>query len=203
MADKRSAKLPMLSKNLTQLPGFPPPVVLVVPVDKVDEPPPRHEGVLMGEVTGWRAWMVSPGIELYSLVTPTRWRPGVPMEGDVDSNSGMPFKIPTGVYALTDRGSALWQLARWMLDHYQRQPTETRYHPWKPIGFVFGSVNLYGEVVFHAHGYRAQFAKITSLDSIHSLLARDDDVPGLPVLDRLRHTYLGQKTTDGMAVENR
>lgn len=51
----------------------------------------------------------------------------------------------------------------WLVWHRQMSGDKKPYTP--PQEFVVGSVLLWGEVVEHERGYRAEFAKIASLDA--------------------------------------
>ena len=97
-------------------------------------------GVRLGEITAWRLWRVDGhGHRLRSVVRDAPWLPGVPMVGDPTPTNR------AGVYAFRDLKDALCEL----------NITET------PV--VLGTVKLWGRYVEHERGYRAEFARITSL----------------------------------------
>jgi hypothetical protein len=122
------------------------------------EEPPRGE-IQVGEIIGWRAWTVKNG-NLCSLSTGYVWDWEVPSEGDVDT---------WGIFALKT-----W-------DTLEQMQLGAAFG----IPVVFGSVYLWGEIVEHEWGYRAQYAVPRTLDLLHS--------PGsglIPTsLKRLRRKY--------------
>jgi len=97
----------------------------------------------LGEIIAWRCWRVTSTGFLCSVFRSTVWNwktdskgNGAQMTGNVDQERG-------GVYAWKTRAQAM------------------RYAPAQPI--VIGQVRLWGEVVEHQRGYRAQFARIDRL----------------------------------------
>lgn len=80
---------------------------------------------------------------LTSTATPKVWLPGEPMTGDTRP------PLQTGVYAFKSLASAI--------EHSLGLPNH-----------VFGEVSLWGEIIEHEKGYRAEFAAIKSLDGIMS-----------------------------------
>ncbi|HXJ66864.1 MAG TPA: hypothetical protein VNN79_24165 [Actinomycetota bacterium] len=97
-------------------------------------------GVRLGEITAWRLWWVDGhGHRLRSVVRDEPWLPGVPMTGDPKPDNR------AGVYAFREPADAYCELSI----------TET------PL--VLGTVKLWGRYVEHERGYRAEFARITSL----------------------------------------
>lgn len=154
-----------------------------------------HEGIRAGEVTGWRVWKVhdensvmarpmdygltpastfevewdeqrrrfrhkQKNLKLESLTTETLWEPGKPMEGDIEEY---------GVYSSKTSNDAV-QVAFEMISCGGHM--------------VIGQIDLWGEIVEHEHGYRAQYAKIRSLDSCYNGAQSDDDT-----LEKLRKIY--------------
>jgi hypothetical protein len=114
----------------------------------------EDEGIKVGEVIAYRAWsqsFMSNINRLLSVTMSTLWEPGKPMEGDPSNGNA-------GVYAF----KTMEQCRKEM-----------------PSLFVFGTVALWGDIVEHEHGYRAQFARIISLDA----------GPDKAHLDLLRHEY--------------
>lgn len=98
------------------------------------------EGIVVGEVVGYRLWKLQNGLLRSWYMTEHVWVPG----GYMEANFG-PVTVD-GVHALKSQ-----ELARDHAQHYS---------------CVFGSVSLYGEVIEHEYGYRAQFAKIKSIDAV-------------------------------------
>ena len=103
-----------------------------------------HEGIRAGEITAWRCWWAY-GPNLLSLNTLIPWTPHMPMQGNVDI---------WGVYAAKDKVAAE-TMAVELGDGSRFMPV------------VYGSVELWGEIVEHEDGWRAEFAAIRSLDEIY------------------------------------
>src|SRR5436190_760384 len=105
----------------------------------------RHSGVRLGEIIGYRGWAVEKrwtgrsDDRLRSVfVRQYVWEPHNPATGDVQVH---------GIYSFRDPGRA--RLAYPALDG---------------ADVIFGSIKIWGEIVEHELGYRAEFAKIISLD---------------------------------------
>lgn len=146
------------------------------------EPAIPHAGVRAGELTGYRLWWLVAG-HLCSLTHRQLWLPGEVVSGDVDStiNGILPAfgGISGGVYAFKEAsqlpnevhnmecGAAAWDL----------MPAAGKRHflatslCWIAFSetqtLVSGRVKMWGEVVEHRLGYRAQHAKVTHLDAVH------------------------------------
>jgi hypothetical protein len=144
-------------------------------------PTPKVEdaGVSVGEFVGWRWWIVmGPAaiVRLASVTAPAIWLPGETM---VARNDAFDWKGPEwsggpnyGIFAFKDRQEAL--LANDV----------------PGMLMAFGSVSLWGTVIEHERGYRAQYAKVRSLDwagigpiAGRSVFARPE------VLAAVRQTY--------------
>lgn len=105
------------------------------------EPEPEIEdaGITVGEIVGWRAWLIDENGLLESVHTRTPWLPEHPVTGAPDTYAG--------VHAWRDLSSA-----------YEYAKTSS-------IGLrVCGRVALWGTVIEHERGYRAEFAKVLSFD---------------------------------------
>lgn len=101
-------------------------------------------GIRAGEIIGWRVWWVVHGTSLLrSTYTNALWEPDGIMRGRPH-----PYRTvePTGVHCWKDKDTAI---------DYATQE----------IGrAVIGTVKIWGEVIEFEKGYRAEFAKINSLD---------------------------------------
>lgn len=96
----------------------------------------------LGEIVAWRAWDVREDGELESLGNTTRWPPGQTISGVVEDYGAC------GVHAFKTPQDAA-KLA-------------VSYH-----SHVWGEVLLWGNVIEHENGYRAEFAKPLSLNLTH------------------------------------
>lgn len=93
------------------------------------------------EIIGWRSWQVEDsGSELWlkSVVVPAYWQPGQALEAYFLPPPAGSMHGP-GIYAAKSEAGALEALADWP-------------------GSVYGTVALWGTVIEHDRGYRAQFA---------------------------------------------
>lgn len=127
-------------------------------------------GTTFGEMIGWRIWPVRHGY-LASYSANYVWTPDMAAEGAPGDYDG------GGLWAFKTAGAALNKLL---------SQSETS---------AMGSVYLYGEVVEHSEGYRAQYASVRSIDELHSRELRSPHV-GTPretreaILAALRETYI-------------
>jgi hypothetical protein len=131
----------------------------------LSKPPPsgEYKGIKTGEVTGWRAWQLKYGGRILASVTaPCRWDPGKTVTGDVDSWPGM---VRGGVYAWDCLELAIAETIK-MHRRWHLGPTG--------VAFVVGSVHLFGDVVTHVRGYRAEAARIAGFDYIQWVTANPD-----------------------------
>lgn len=95
---------------------------------------PKTDTVIAGEIIAWRAWRTD-GNKLYSTYIGCQWDYKEPM-------FGVPGK-GFGIFAMKER-----------------RPVYLRYGG----GCVIGQVALWGDVVEHKAGYRAEYARVVSLD---------------------------------------
>jgi hypothetical protein len=101
------------------------------------EPEPIEDaGISAGEIIGHRAWRVHNGL-LQSMAVDTVWAPNEVMEGIPDNG--------LGVHAFKTASAVL-----------------TEYGCHGPV--AIGTVLLWGEVIEHELGYRAEFGKVNSID---------------------------------------
>lgn len=121
--------------------------------------PVENAGIRAGEITAWRCWRLNKGF-LQSAHVETVWAPGEVMEGTVPDHG------VEGVNAWKTKSGALTY----------------------GVGVcdIIGSVLLWGEVVEHEKGYRAQYAKIASIDDVIGEVKLDWAVqPGWPRRKRM------------------
>ena len=116
---------------------------------------------------------VPEGLRLHSMAVDCIWEPGDPVSvnsvleqcGYRDAWERIPPGIGAGIHAFKDPGDAVRQY---------------------PIGArrVFGTVALWGEVIEHEIGYRAEFARVASLDYLGGMEPEE-----VVMLERLRKIY--------------
>lgn len=147
----------------------------------------KREGIVAGEIIGYRYWRLQQGY-LRSVYQNDVWQPGQVLEGrelgDWDSR---------GIHAWKSRGS------REYLDYlrgYLKRDDEpfvfSRFLNDRVLAdtmpaMVTGTVFLWGDVVEHERGWRAEFARVRSLDWLYPdaiSMGREQ-----MVLDNLRQIY--------------
>jgi len=104
--------------------------------------PLEDAGISAGEIVAYRAWRCSISGLLQSMAVSTIWPPDEPMTGDVTHD---------GVHAFKSQSDALTEYA-------------TGATRWCPI--AIGTVMLWGEVIEHERGYRAEFARVAAINLI-------------------------------------
>jgi len=112
--------------------------------------------VQLGEILAWRVWRVDPNGALWSFNHECLWPTGI-MSGDDPFDSDR-----VGLWAMKSVAA---------LDGFGCCPT--------PL--ALGAVSIWGNVAEHTAGYRAQFARVASIDQIRPA----DDV----LLDAVRRRY--------------
>jgi hypothetical protein len=99
-------------------------------------------GITLGEIIAWRVWIVRDGL----LLSPFRempWPAREVMAGDCAAGFG--------IFAFKDQNRAV--------DEARRMATPG-------LTIAYGAVRLWGKVVEHRRGYRAEFARIATLDGV-------------------------------------
>lgn len=139
--------------------------------DMADKPKPalKRDGVVAGEIVGYRCWRVEKGL-LRSVYQKDFWRPLEILAGrelgDWDSR---------GIHAWKDAGSKQYhdyiraylndvsdpfrQMLMW--GSSRSEPDTSR------PAMVTGTVFLWGDVVEHERGWRAEYARVRSLDWLY------------------------------------
>jgi hypothetical protein len=151
--------------------------VLSVPIELALQkpPPPLKREIVTGEIIGWRAWRVKPSwfssatqrdsVRLLSCTLDVEWKPGVPFQAERKPTDYDASGFSPGVHA--------WKSFKQALSY--SDPTaacgESR---------IIGEVELWGEVVEHEDGYRAEFAQIKSIYNNGALADRLRRVYGVP-----------------------
>jgi hypothetical protein len=116
-------------------------------------------GIRIGEILGWRWWYVNNGL-LKSPFMDCMWSPDGPTEGNITGGFG--------VYVMKDRGLAASQADKslwfssddlWGWNNWRRRLPSPH--------AAYGSVRIWGEVMEHAAGYRAQYARVASIDGVY------------------------------------
>lgn len=138
-----------------------------------------YAGIRTGEIVGHRLWwLVMQDGEpwLCSLAHRRLWQPAETVHGDLNEVVDCSFLVLGGVYAYREQWQCELEAATAEKEALQYlEATRKRmalcmigWHPFmETYSFVRGTVKMWGEVIEHQHGYRAQFAKLHSLDQLY------------------------------------
>lgn len=118
--------------------------------------PVEDAGIRAGEIEAVRVWILKNGY-LWSMFANHVWSPGAVECGKPDEG--------TGIHAFKTVGQAMANYGTYGCDDF-------------PL--IIGSVLLWGTVIEHEKGYRAEFSSIKSLDEM------------IPTRRRKRMTWFGQ-----------
>jgi len=153
------------------------------------KPPLKREGVVAGEIIGYRCWRVEKG-HLRSVYQPDVWKAGEILEGrelgDWDQRGIHAWKDPASKHYhdyirayLNDQSDPMWRV--FMFGNSPDRKDDPR------PAMVTGTVFLWGDVVEHERGYRAEYARIRSLDWLYpdaTMMGREQQA-----LNELRERY--------------
>jgi len=110
-------------------------------VASVPNPPPVEDaGIRTGEITGYRAWILHDGL-LHSVFWYYIWHPKV-----------------VGHAIVNDQGSGFYAFKT-----PEKAISEYQFYTMEADGVIFGEVLLWGKVIEHERGYRAEYASIKCL----------------------------------------
>lgn len=116
--------------------------------------PPLRREVVSGEIIGYRIWRLKHGL-LQSVHMCDIWHPGEVMVGrEIEDWSRR------GVHAWKEAGEKYHEYL------YDSMLCDDGFNPSRPTTIFTGTVFLWGDVVEHLHGYRAEYARVRSLDWI-------------------------------------
>jgi len=129
---------------------------------------PLPKEFMAGPILGWRGWLVYSGpgkpTQLVSIVRKIPWEYGRPMQGQAS-----PYD-ESGVYAVKT--------------HEAVEVSSYGYH-----NYVVGQVALWGRVIEHEHGYRAQYGYPSSLDFRRPMSGFPRSVALQKIIQELRDGY--------------
>lgn len=137
--------------------------------------PIEDAGIRAGEVMARRCWRII-GDRLHSTYRREhQWVPGVPMTGDVRHEYGVhAFKEESSIQECIHE-NRLYDASYVLL-------TESGWAKQITTPFAVGTIALWGDIVEHERGYRAEFAKIATIERVEG--SQDPEL-----LDRLRAVY--------------
>lgn len=137
----------------------------IFPNDLSTSPKPLEQAKLeIGEIIGWRGWLVEDR-SLLAIANLVTWNPAVPMRDNALRGEKVGDHNRVGVHAYKTLEYLYHDFARMGL---RGAPDKLGFYndatdPTTPI-IVLGTISMWGTVIEHEHGYRAQFARVRSLE---------------------------------------
>lgn len=159
--------------------AYPRALTIVADPRIADEPAPAvpYAGIRTGELIGHRLWWLLPCGHLSSLAHRRVWVPGETVYGDVDKaimhDEWIYYPIWGGVYSFASRSSLSREVDDLLirLHRFKTGQATWMWPSWNPYreceGVVTGTIKMWGEVIECEHGYRAEYAKLTSIIAVH------------------------------------
>lgn len=116
--------------------------------------PIKSAGIRTGEIIGWRAWRLTKKGVLRSMAVDCLWQPGQTVSvNSVLEQCGYPDRWNRMPVAQYGAGIHAFKDLQTVADNYGVFRRG-----------AYGTVALWGEVIEHEWGYRAEFARIASID---------------------------------------
>lgn len=156
-------------------------------------------GIRAGEFYAWRCWIIDmPDVRLHSMAVNAVWNPGeiMGLGRASDMLNGGGHKLMTGY----GNGVHAFKTTEQMKENYLPNSN-----------FIYGVVALWGEVIEHEQGYRAEFAKIVSLDDIgcnagvgryHEPFSKSNNCPSCKEQIRLLHKLQKEYGVEGKSCKD-
>jgi hypothetical protein len=151
---------------------------------KPEPPAIPYAGIRAGELIGHRLWWLIDG-QLCSLAHRRIWQPGETVAGDTQKLvNDWSFLLGPNIWGGTYAFFSAEQMGGEIKDCLEaiQSSNDTRQRLagmsallsplfWRGSleagGVVAGTIKMWGEVIEHERGYRAEFAKLNSIDAIH------------------------------------
>lgn len=155
-------------------------------VTEREEPPkpPKHEGFVLGELVGHRCWCVNKSGFLTSITADEIWAPDEPMT------------TKNGVAGIEGRGEGDVGIHAFKLQRHALKLADDWGGGLAPM--VWGRVHLWGDIVEHEIGYRAEYARIFAIDGAHETERRRGWFrrrPKKTLLESLKERYEPEEPT--------
>lgn len=156
---------------------------------KPEPPTVPYAGIRTGEIIGYRLWWtfrVNDRARISSLTRLLVWEPGETMKGDINEMVAFGARdIYGGVYAYAKFCHAYMEGTMMGADCATGwAPCPIALSCVDDLCIVLGTVKMWGDVVEHETGYRAQYAKVVSFDAVFV-----DDPKGKSILEELRERH--------------
>ncbi len=142
-------------------------ITFIYPISLPTPPTIPYAGVRAGEIIGHRMWLIREDNYLGSLAHDFIWQPGATIEGKVhevvDPDPFMLFRpIMGGVYSYFDAHQLTPEV---LIRCGYGLPFNAR-SGFIVYGLALGAIKCWGEVIEHQKGWRAQFAKLQSINCV-------------------------------------
>lgn len=136
-----------------------------------DPPPIPYAGIRAGEIIGHRMWWVIGDNDLCSIAHLFIWQPEKVVNGDLDETVILdPFcgrHVFGGVYSYASSDELTKELTGYDKFAFPNVVSFSDHQPSTIVrGLAIGTIKCWGEVIEHERGYRAQYAKIQSIDRV-------------------------------------
>jgi hypothetical protein len=118
----------------------------------------RHgTSIRVGEILGWRWWYVDGFLK--SPFMDCTWPPDEPTKGDVTGGFGV-YVMKDRELAVSQADKSLWfgSGGLWVWNNWRRRLPSPH--------TAYGAVRIWGDVMEHAAGYRAQYARVVSIEGV-------------------------------------
>lgn len=122
--------------------------------------PLESSGIRVGEIIAYRMWQLA-GDYLQSYSMERIWAPEEAMTGEPSDHGDK------GIWAFKEKNRAIYKMLQCS-------------------NAVYGSVKLWGKVIEHELGYRAEYAKIVSIDDLSKDITKKEKYG---ILETLRKNY--------------
>lgn len=152
------------------------------------EPPPAptipYAGIRTGEIIGERFWWIKHQ-GLTSITLDYVWGLGCTVEGDTNKIVYQDYSYITGEYKILYGGIYSFHTAYKeivsvevnFMDYIYKCRKDFVHNSHFLLGLARGRIKMWGDVVEHEKGYRAQFAKLISIDKFtpnpHDLMCKE------------------------------
>lgn len=115
----------------------------LIPINGTQGEPLENTGIKIGEIIAWRMWTIK-GDYLGSYSAAHVWPTDEPTSGKPTDYGN------TGIWCFKEKSRALHK----MMEHCME-------------GHAYGSIKIWGTIVEYSEGYKAEFAKVVSIDDVH------------------------------------
>lgn len=160
--------------------------VYIPDCDAAPRPPVRDDGIVIGETVAWRCWRVTRQTYLASMAMDVIWGSDEPMDGKIVCDHGQADS--GGVHAFKSQREAL--------SYAGVRPVNQSLHAQT---LAVGRVKLFGRIVEHEEGYRAEYARVAEITDVFGDFKQPEEgrLKLIAVLNKRYCTKLPKPPSDG------